>query len=393
MSGTVRHVGRFINQTYWAIREATLDIVVEIVRMRAAGITMSAEEVRARIGAAEPPSSLQVGTVAVLPLCGVIGPKMNAFTNISGGTSLDKFMSRFRTFRDDPSVSAIVIDADTPGGSVYGVPEAADEIFASRGTKPIIAVVNPSCASAGLWITAQCSRVVCTPSGDYGSLGVFVVHEDWSKANEQMGYKPTYISFGEYKTEGNPDEPLADDTRAYLQQQVDKVGRSFIAAVARGRGVDSTKVRDTYGKGRMIMAADALKIGMIDEVNTIDSVIAKLLGGRKRTAQAIASAALVSTRMTQASQEHGDLSTPTVVAVTDPYPPKDPVDGVCPDGYEMDPDDGLCYLIARPKTEKDSPEPEEPIDTPPAADALRDHDMLNLLLTDLDLTVSTITAD
>ena len=390
MSGTVRHVGRFINQTFWAIREATLDIVVEIVRMRAAGITMSADEVRARIGAAEPPRPVAVnaggGTVAILPLCGVIGPKMNAFTQISGGTSLDKFMSRFRTYRDDPSVSAIVIDADTPGGSVYGVPEAADEIFASRGAKPIVAVVNPSCASAGLWITAQCSRVVCTPSGDYGSLGVFVVHEDWSKANEQMGYKPTYISFGEYKTEGNPDEPLADETRAYLQQQVDKVGKSFITAVARGRGVEFAKVRDTYGKGRMIMAGDALKIGMVDEINTIENVVAKLLGGRKRTSAALAASALCDTRHVQVSSEMGDLGTPTIVAVTDPYPPKEPIDGVCPDGYEMDPDDGMCYLIARPSTEKQTPNPEP--DTAAAealdAEAQRDRDHLDLMLAELD---------
>lgn len=374
----VRRVSRFVSQQIWAIREATLDVIVEVMRMRAAGIQLTQEEVQARIGASGPQRIGQVGSVAVLPLYGVICPKVNAMSMISGGTSLEVFMMRFRAFRDDPSVTAIVIDADTPGGSVFGVPEAFDELFASRDAKPLIAVVNPSCGSAGLWLTAACGEIVCTPSGDYGSLGVFCVHEDFSKANELMGIKPTYISAGTYKVEGNPDEPLGDDTLAFLQSQVNAVYGDFIKAVSKGRGQSTAKVKSDYGQGRMLLARDALTAGMVDRIDTFDNVIAKLTGAKRRTGRAAAAepteraaAVLFSARADErglTAAETADVAAlvdesllrmQAMEAIVDPRSKKEtdevvPPDeeGACPDGYDFDEADGQCHLTPAP-TAKD----------------------------------------
>jgi signal peptide peptidase SppA len=276
-------VSRFVGSQPWAITEPALDTIVGILRQRAAGITLTVEEIRARLGAAAPAPQPQAGqAVGVLRLMGVIAPRMNLMVEVSGGTSLDIFLTRFRELRDDPSVASIVLDVDSPGGSVYGVPEAADEILRARSVKPITAVVNPEAGSAALWIASAASEFVITPSGMVGSLGVYAMHEDWSKANELLGVKPTYVSAGAYKVEGHPDAPLSDEARAFLQTQVDAVYGSFLKAVAKHRNVPVAKARSDFGEGRMLLAADAKAAGLVDRVATFDEVLARQVSAAKK---------------------------------------------------------------------------------------------------------------
>jgi len=284
-------VGRFLNSHPWAIQEHVLDTMVEIVRMRASGIELSKDEIRARIGAgretAQPRTVAQVG---VLPLQGVIAPKMNMFMEISGGTSLEQFMASFRELRNDPSVAAIVCDVDSPGGSVFMLTEAWTEIYAARGDKPMVAVVRPVCASAALYIASAFDEIVCTPSGEVGSIGCYMVHEDWSKANEDAGVKPTYIAYGKYKVEGNPDEPLGDEALTYLQGEVDRLGQEFEAAVAKGRGISVKVVREQFGQGRMLSAKAAKAMGLVDRIDTFEATLTRVAGGRRARSGAAAAA-------------------------------------------------------------------------------------------------------
>lgn len=166
----------------------------------------------------------------------------------------------------DSEIGSIVLDIDSPGGQVTGTPEAADAIYAARIKKPVIAMVNPLAASAAYWIASQASEVVTVPSGDVGSIGVFMAHTDCSKFNEKQGVRITYIYDGEYKVEGNPDEPLSDQARAHYQSEVDAIGRQFRRAVARGRGVSVEKVESDFGKGRTMMAAAAKRAGLVDRI-------------------------------------------------------------------------------------------------------------------------------
>jgi cell division septation protein DedD len=106
---------------------------------------------------------------------------------------------------------------------------------------------------------------------------VYMVHEDWSGWNEQQGIQPTYISAGQYKTEGNPDEPLSDEARADWQQEVNDLYAMFVNDVAAGRSVTAQVVRDTYGEGRTLIADRALTAGMVDRIDTIETVIGGLL--------------------------------------------------------------------------------------------------------------------
>jgi len=239
--------------------------------------------------------------VGVLPLVGVIAQHMDLLTDMSGGTSTDRFAADFRALRDDPEIKAIVIPIDSPGGGVYGVDELAAEIRASRGAKPIVAVADSQAASAAYWIASAADRFVVTPGGDVGSIGVLGLHTDLSGAQEKAGMKTRVFSFGKYKAENNPFAPLTEESAARQQARVDAIGERFVHAVAENRRVPVATVRSGYGEGRLLNAKEALAAGMVDEIDTLDHVIERL---RERpTTRAIARAAALSDPLQATSHE------------------------------------------------------------------------------------------
>lgn len=176
----------------------------------------------------------------------------------------------------DETVGTIILDVDSPGGAVTGTQEAADAVWAARQAgKVVVALVSPLCASAAYWIASQANEIVAVPSADIGSIGVFMAHTDCSAWNEQQGLKVTYIFAGKYKVEGNSDEPLSDEARAYYQSEVDVTYAAFTKAVARGRGVPVSTVLADFGQGRTMMAPAAKAAGMIDRVTTLDLALGK----------------------------------------------------------------------------------------------------------------------
>lgn len=239
---------------------------------------------------------VESGNIAVLPLYGVVSQRVSMMSDFSGGTSTDIFGARFDSLVNDDSISAIVIDVDSPGGNVFGVQELADKMFAARGKKPVIAVVNSLMASAAYWIGSAADEIVMTPGGEVGSIGVMTLHTDQTAAAEQAGVKNTIIRAGKYKVESNPYEPLGDDAKDYIQSQVDARYADFIATVARNRGKSDDKVEKTFGQGRLMDAKHALSVGMIDKIGTLEQVLTDLRPKRNRNANRRASINISSKR-------------------------------------------------------------------------------------------------
>ena len=216
--------------------------------------------------------------IAVLPLYGVVTQRGNMVDDISGpgSTSTQQFTSVLRQMLTDDTVGQILIDIDSPGGSVYGVSELASEIVKARTQKPVIAVANSLTASAAYWIGCSASEFYVTPGGEVGSIGVWQAHFDYSKALEEEGVKPTLISAGKFKVEGNPYVPLDEQAQAFMQSRVDDYYNAFVEAVAVGRGVSISDVRDGMGEGRVLGADAALAMNMVDGISTFDEVLAKM---------------------------------------------------------------------------------------------------------------------
>lgn len=216
--------------------------------------------------------------IAVLPLYGVITQRGNMVEDISGpgSTSTQKFTSALRQVLADDTVAQILIDIDSPGGSVYGVSELATEIMKARTQKPVVAVANSLAASAAYWIGCAAGEFYVTPGGEVGSIGVWQAHFDYSKALEDEGVKPTLISAGKFKVEGNPYVPLDLEALSFMQSRVDDYYNAFAKAVAKGRGLTVNDVREGMGEGRVLGADAALAAKMVDGVATFDEVLAKI---------------------------------------------------------------------------------------------------------------------
>lgn len=288
-------------RTFWALDPATFQAMDVIINRWAAGVRLSAEEIRAAVGdaprtVAERRAAAQDsggGGVAVLPVYGVLTHRGYAAQQISTSmTSTEILASQLRQLVRDPGVAAVVMDFDTPGGSVQGVQELADTIFSLRGDKPIVGIANANAASGGYWAISQCSEVVVTPSGWVGSIGVMMAHDDMSAAMEKAGVKREYVYSGENKVEGNPTGPLSEPSRAHLQALSDSYYGAFNKSLARGRNVSLDVVRsEEWGRGRMVLAGDAVKAGMADRIDTLQNTIARMARPQGRRAAMSAASA------------------------------------------------------------------------------------------------------
>src|SRR5450830_1799329 len=243
----------------WAMHPDHLANLSNVLHRWAAGEAASDDAMRqvhaaqAARGARKATNS-NSGGIAVLNLWGVMSQKANMVNEISGGggTSTQAFMAAFRDAMADESVGGILIDCDSPGGSVTGTPELATEVLKARGVKPVYAFVNGLAASACYWVASAC------------------------EAMKKAGLAQQYISAGKYKTEGNSNGPLSAEGKAFIQSQIDSYYASFTSDVARGRGVAAAAVRGGYGQGRCLLAEDALKAGLVDGICTFDQTVARL---------------------------------------------------------------------------------------------------------------------
>lgn len=294
---TLEHVFRYVSQAAWACTPEVLVVLKDILSARVRGDKLSAHELEQALAGPSPmapaandmqaararqPVRRSNGAVALLSIYGVIAPRASMVNSVSGpsGTGLDAFSSQLDAAVSDPEVSAIVVDINSPGGTVDMVPETAERIRNAREQKPIYGVANTDAGSAAYWLMSAMSDLAVTPSGMVGSIGVYSMHQDISGELEAQGRRNTLISAGKYKVEGNPFEALSEEARASIQSTVDGYYDWFVGDVAKGRGVRASVVRDGYGEGRMLMASHALEAGMVDKIATLEQVIGLALKGK-----------------------------------------------------------------------------------------------------------------
>ncbi len=261
----------------WAMEEAKLLAIVDLLAMQADGITVTTQTTEARIPARTASAvAKRDGAVAVVPLRGIIAPRASMTPNSStgGGATAEEFTGAIETAAADDQVKAIVIDGDTPGGNVLGIDEASAAVAAVRGVKPIVVQVTGNLASAGYWIGASADEIVMSPSSQAGAIGVRTAYDDITEALAKQGVAREIIAAGKYKGEGLIG-PLSGETRAYMQGRIEDYYTMFVDRVAAGRDVAASAVREGFGEGRMLGAAAAVRAGMADRIGTMSDTLAR----------------------------------------------------------------------------------------------------------------------
>ena len=168
---------------------------------------------------------------------------------------------------DDTSVDEVILKIESPGGIVYGVAEIHDLIKDLKKTKPINAYVNGMACSAFYWIPTACTNIYAYMQSDVGSIGVYMLHVDYSQHLKEMGIKVEYIQAGKYKTAGNQYEPLTKESRTYLQEGIDQIYDDFTKTVSDSRNL-KIEEQSKWAEGKVFEAREALKLGLIDKIKS-----------------------------------------------------------------------------------------------------------------------------
>lgn len=262
-----------------AIDPRTLVVGQTILARKLAGASVSGQALHAELGIASREGGVAARTasarearIAVIPVVGLIAQRAHSL-----GASTEQIGAAFDAALGSKQVDAILLDVDSPGGTISGVPELAAKIRESRKVKPTLALANSLAASAAYWIGSAADEFWMVPSGEAGSIGVYTLHEDWSGALAKDGIAVTAISAGKYKLEGAPWQPLTEEARMFLQASVDEAYDWFVRDVALQRRDTQTNVRSGYGEGRVLGAADALKANLADRIGTWEDAIARLV--------------------------------------------------------------------------------------------------------------------
>lgn len=215
----------------------------------------------------------QHGSTAVIHVEGIMGKHMSSLEMLCGGASMDAIAQAITQASKDPDTHTILLNYNSPGGTVQGTPELAAHIAhtAANSGKTVIAYTDSVMASAAYYTASQAHQVFAARSSTVGSIGVLIKHQDISSQLAQAGVKITEITGGTRKAQFSPFKPLSPDDIAELQAEVDAHHADFKAAVRTGRG---QAIDDKYLQGQTFNGNDAHTAGLIDGIYpTLDDLL------------------------------------------------------------------------------------------------------------------------
>lgn len=265
----------FSNGQIWGILPDNLEILIRSyldIRDRKDLPAEAARYVVSGPGADEKPYTLFNGA-AVIPINGTITKRASFMSMIYGGASAAGIIHSLKTAQADQEVKAIVLSIDSPGGTVSSVESLEEAVRNADAVKPVVAFGNGMMASAAYWIGSAARTVIVENTAQVGSIGVLMVHYDWSESDRQMGLKRTFISAGRYKALGNDAEPLSQEARDKIESQLNHYYSLFVDAVARNRRTDVQAVLDNMADGRVFIGKQAVEAGLADRTGNIETAV------------------------------------------------------------------------------------------------------------------------
>jgi signal peptide peptidase SppA len=204
--------------------------------------------------------------VAVIAVEGTLVQKGAWVGSSSGETSYEGLQVQIARAAKSQKVKAVVFEIDSFGGQVNGAFETANAIRALSKAKPTIAILTDYAYSAGYLLASQARQLIMPEFGGAGSIGVVMMHADFSGMLEQDGIKVTFIHAGKHKVEGNPYQALPEGRRDKWQAEVETMRDRFAETVGLGRGKRMSKAAALKTEADTFGAADAVKLGLADAI-------------------------------------------------------------------------------------------------------------------------------
>lgn len=207
--------------------------------------------------------------VAIVECVGLMTKYGSSFSDSPGMLRLRQAVRRATA---DAEAAAILLMFDSPGGTANGTDDFADEVARAAAVKPVHAYIEDMGASAAYYVASQASRLTANPSAVVGSIGTYMVVQDWSKVYADAGVKVNVIRAGKFKGAGAMGAPVSDDELEMFQRFIDQTNEMFLAAVARGRGMSRQRVEE-LADGAVWIGRHAVEAGLLDAVETLDEAM------------------------------------------------------------------------------------------------------------------------
>lgn len=253
---------------HWAIEPDALHNITKNFEKTQAGLSLFAER---------PLSKTRTATVrngiAIIPVHGVITPRLDLFTILFGGTALDCLARDIQAALDDTEVKAILLDIDSPGGVAVGPSEMAEIINRAKAIKPLWSYAGRNCCSAAYWLAAATDKILCHKSALLGSIGV-VSTIPVQETPDADGYKNIEVVSSNAKNKRpDPRTPEGLDT---IRAELDALETEFIKSISTYRKLPEDTIRSDFGQGGVLIGDKAVAVGMADALTTYEGAVAEL---------------------------------------------------------------------------------------------------------------------
>lgn len=213
------------------------------------------------------------GNVAWIKVRGVIAQD-NSTSPFSRPKGASEIAKKIREAGEDKNVKAIVLDINSPGGTVASVQDIYSEILRAKENKKVVALFRDVAASGGFYIAMAADKIVAEPGTITGSVGVIMQTGNVEGLFEKIGVKVTPITSGKYKDMGSAYRPMTDAEKAILQDMVDDTYGQFLAAVKAGRPNVKPEDMTEYTDGRIFTGQRAFNLGFIDKLGGEEEALA-----------------------------------------------------------------------------------------------------------------------
>ena len=186
----------------------------------------------------------------------------------------DRFVRVIDEVRRDKSVKAVVLRVNSPGGSVMASAKIKDALDLLKAEKPLVASYGNYAASGGYWISNGCEKIYSDATCLTGSIGVFSLIPEFSKTVKDVAHvNVVTVGSNKHSDMFSLVRPFDGEETAYLQAYVEDIYTQFVNMVAEGRDMTPEAV-DEIAQGRVWTGAEALGIGLVDEIGTLGDAVA-----------------------------------------------------------------------------------------------------------------------
>ena len=215
--------------------------------------------------------------IALIHITGIIAGTGNEFDGVA---TPERILSQLDQALADPTVHAILLRIDSPGGTVAASQEIAMEVARASEEKPVVVSVGDVAASGAYMVASQADEIVASPTSAIGSIGVITQIPNVAGLLDKLGIEFTVLTAGEYKDAGSPFRSLTPTETALIQTEVDVAYDEFIRVVAEGRDMTEDEVRE-MATGFAWSALLAKDMGLVDKLGTYNDAVdrAAELGG------------------------------------------------------------------------------------------------------------------